>query len=67
MGVEAKLFQLDNPEISDKLLFKKPKDPNSEADVLLNYSLYIVLHVYVPWIQMPVQIKKKKKKIPSGT
>lgn len=69
MGVEAKLFQLDTPEISDKLLGKnlriQTQNVTSVHVLLLNESVCVVLRVQVLWIQMPAQIKKEE--ILSGT
>lgn len=51
MGVEAKLFQLDTPEISDKLLGKnlriQTQNVTSVHVLLLNESVCVVLRVQV--------------------
>lgn len=69
MGVEAKLFQLDTPEISDKLLGKnlriQTQNVTSVHVLLLNESVCVVLRVQALWIQMPAKIKKEE--ILSGT
>lgn len=46
MGVEAKLFQLDTPEISDKLLGKNLRiQTQKQTCTSFNKSFCVVLHV----------------------
>lgn len=66
MGVEAELFQLDTPEISDKLLGKNLRI-QTQKQTCTSFKREPLCYPACssPRIQMPAQIKKKK--ILSGT